>query len=75
MTKQELRRKAQSIMKKEFGFAPTQKQIVLLEATSDGSSIMWGVGNKEYSWSDAHISANGKYVEEYLDIRDSQFTW
>lgn len=75
MTKKELKRKAQSIMKKEFGFAPTQKQIVLLEAMSDGSSIMWGVGNKEYSWNDAHISHNGQYIKECLDIRDSEFTW
>ena len=75
MTKQEMRRKAQSIMRKEFGFAPTQKQIVLLEATGDGSSILWGVGNKEYSWSDAHVDRNGKYWKEYFEVRDSEFTW
>lgn len=75
MTKKEMRRKAQEIMKKEFGFAPTQKQIVLLEASSDGSSIMWGVGKKEYSWSAAHISTSGRYMGEYLDIRDSDYEW
>lgn len=75
MTKKEMKRKAQRIMKEHFGFAPTQKQIVLLEAMSDGSSLLWGIGNKEYSWSDAHITANGRYVEAYLDIRDSEFTW
>lgn len=75
MTKQEMRRKAQRIMKQEFGFAPTQKQIVLLEAMSDGSSLLWGVGNKEYSWNDAYVNRNGDYIKAGLEIRDSEFTW
>lgn len=75
MTKQELRRKAQSIMKREFGFAPTQKQIVLLEAMSDGSSILWSVGKKEYSWSDAHINHAGQYIKESFEVRDSDYEW
>lgn len=71
MTKREMKQKAQRIMKQEFGFAPAQKHIVLLEAMSDGSYIMWGVGNKEYQWREASVTRSGEYVKAYLEITDA----
>ena len=72
MTQREMTRKAQSIMKEHFGFAPAQKQIILLEATGDGSTILWKVGSKEYDYKEAHYSPLAKtWIDTRLEIRDA----
>ena len=70
MNKQELRRRAQKVMKEFYGFAPSQKQIVLLEASGDYSSIMWQVGKFEYDWHAGREDRFGYWIGEHINIRE-----
>ena len=45
MTKKQLKQKVQDVMRAHYGFAPTQREIILLEADGDGSYILFGLGN------------------------------
>ena len=50
-TKAELRKIAQVALKSEYGFSPSLKEIVLLEAYGDGSYILFEVNKNEYCFS------------------------
>lgn len=50
MTKTELRKTAQTSLKAEYGFAPSIKDITLLEASGDGTYILFSVCGKEYRY-------------------------
>ena len=78
-TKAELRRIAQIALKAEYGFAPAQDRIVLLEANSDGTYIRFSVGVETYSF-ESHIDHIGdmesiwcgKGTIEHITVRESE---
>lgn len=47
-TSRELKSIVIAALDSEFGFAPKQKQVVLLEAAGDGTYILFQVGKHEY---------------------------
>ena len=50
MTKIELKRIARKVLIKENGYAPSYREITLLEASGEGQYMLFQVGNFEYSW-------------------------
>lgn len=54
MTQNNLKHIAQEALKVEYGFAPKQSDITLLEGCSDGTYIMFHVKGIEYSFN-SHI--------------------
>jgi hypothetical protein len=50
MTKRELKAIAREALIRENGYAPTYKEITLLEASGNGQYILFSVGGCEYSW-------------------------
>lgn len=57
-TNRQLKAIAITALKSEFGFAPMQKDIVLLEASGDGTRILFKVANHEYRF-ESYISHVG----------------
>lgn len=57
-TKAELRRISQTALKAEYGFAPAQDRIVLLEADRSGTYILFSVRGEEYRF-ESHIDRVG----------------
>lgn len=51
MTNRQLKETAIAALKCEYGFAPIQKQVVLLEASEDRTYILFRVGKHEYRFS------------------------
>ena len=51
VTKVELKRIVKRELKKAYCFAPTFKEIILLEATGDGEYILFEIGDHEYDYS------------------------
>ena len=47
-TKAELKSTAQAALKSEYGFAPSLERITLLEASGNGTYILFRVGIHEY---------------------------
>lgn len=60
LNKNELKKIAQIALKKQYGFQPALKNIVVLEATGDGSYIL-EINKHEYRF-DAY---NGGTIEQY----------
>lgn len=50
MTNIELKREAIAAFRNEYGTAPRQKEVTLLEASADGQYILFRVNEHEYSW-------------------------
>ena len=53
MTKRELKKIMQEALIMQYGFAPPQSKIKLLEASDSGQYILAEIGGYEYSW-DSH---------------------
>lgn len=78
-TKAELRRIAQTALKAEYGFAPAQDRIVLLEADRSGTYILFSVRGEEYRFESRidHIGDMesiwcGKGTIEHVTVRESE---
>ena len=50
LTKNEFKTIAQSALECEYGFAPSKKQIILLESNGDGTYILFAVKENLYSF-------------------------
>lgn len=61
LNKNELKKVVQIALKKQYGFQPALKSIVLLEATGDGSYILLEINKHEYRF-DAY---NGGTIEQH----------
>lgn len=57
-TKTELKRIAQSALKSEYGFQPALNNITLLEASNNGTYILFEVSGNTYRF-DSHTMGNG----------------
>jgi len=57
-TKRELKHIAVTALRDEYGFAPKQSDVRLLEASGDGTYILFDVLGKEYRF-DSYISHIG----------------
>lgn len=58
-TNVELKRIASEALKNEYGFAPAQKDIVLLECNRDGTYIMFEVRGKQYQFNSYIMTVAG----------------
>ena len=54
MTKTELKAIVYEALKSEYGFGPKKSDIVLLEASGDGTYILFRIGSKQYKF-DSYI--------------------
>jgi hypothetical protein len=50
MTKRELKQIVKKALIRENGYAPSCREITLLEANGDGQYILFSIGSFEYSW-------------------------
>lgn len=57
-TQDELKQIVVTALKAEFGFAPAKKDVILYEASGDGTYILFRVGHREYRF-DSYISFLG----------------
>ncbi|MFQ7293357.1 MAG: hypothetical protein ACLRQ0_14195 [Monoglobales bacterium] len=57
LTNIQLQKRAVAALRKEYGFAPKCKDIILLEATGNGDYILFEVNSKVYS-------LNGNYIDK-----------
>lgn len=62
-TKNELKHIAQAALKSEYGFEPSMKDIVLLEAYGDGTYILFEVGGHEYSFNSRLMGSGYPFPE------------
>ena len=62
MTKRELKSIARQALVKANGYAPTYKEITLLEASGDGQYVLFKVGSFEYSWDSYTLDKRGPEV-------------
>ena len=58
MTKANLKKIAQAALNSEYGFAPAISNITLLEASGDGTYILFSVKEKEYRFN-SHMFLDG----------------
>ena len=73
----QLKQIAVEALKSEFGFAPKQNDIVLLEADGDGTFILFRVGTKQYRFESYILRVGGMAtvwcgsgtIERYPDIQ------
>ena len=56
LTKLELKQIVKRVLANKYGFAPTLKAIVLLEATWDGEYILFEVNGHEYDYSKGKLT-------------------
>lgn len=59
----ELKEVAQHALKSEYGFSPAKKDIVLLEASGDGTRILFSVRGNEYIFESVH-----RYCSDGFDL-------
>ena len=68
----EIKKIAQNALENEYGFAPSLKNIVLLESCSDGSYILFRVNNQKYrvynGAVDEKLTGNEKEISENRDF-------
>ena len=57
-TTTDIKKTAQAALKSEYGFAPSLKDITLLECSGDRTYILFRVAGHEYSF-DSHSFADG----------------
>ena len=61
-TKAELKQIAQAALKSNYGFKPSLKEIVLLEAYGDGTYILFEVNENEYSFRGTKMTDGSVWV-------------
>ena len=59
MTKRDLKEIVVAALDSEYGFAPCRNQVTLLEASGDGTKILFSVRGRQYRFSSYRMTSPG----------------